>query len=407
MAIDNLWKEKIFEMMCRLKGLCEENGLPFLLYGDTAIQAYKEHTLSDYATACIDIRDVEKFIRLIEGSEDTGLKVESMLNNGRYPNFELRVYDPNTVDFSFLQFMKYQNNCLHVTVRIIEHIPGSKLSRKLTYLKYGFYKDNNKVKASEIDFAKQRKIKKAGIKYLQMKQKVSGDESVSANCFKMLLKKCSGDSSAVMVGNIRYPAKTFRRTVPVMVEGVEFRIPADPEAFLTRMAGYGWESAELQTFAETSNRFRDTTFSWEELKRNLEGIDFDAYLKAQKEYKLSRNKVRAYSDKVNEYYNILARTDTRFKLWQQYEPQKEKIMALAQDGDIDGLKDVLSDYLEKLAEFASMDLGLCFDTDIFNAAISVIRHDDRNEYADILEKLVPEEHKKPLRVMDYKGSYLN
>lgn len=143
------------------------------------------------------------------------------------------------------------------------------------------------------------------------------------------------------------------------------------------------------------------------MKRNLEGIDFDAYLKAQKEYKLSRNKVRAYSDKVNEYYNILARTDTRFKLWQQYEPQKEKIMALVQDGNIDGLQDVLSDYLEKLAEFASMDLGLCFDMDIFNAAISVIRHDGRNEYADILEKLVPEEHKRPLRVMDYKGNYLN
>jgi hypothetical protein len=407
MAIDSLWKEKTFEIMCKLKELCDNNGITFMLYGDTAIQAYREHTLSDYATACIDIKDVEKLLKLIEESGDQDLAVESMLNNGKYPNFELRVYNPNTVDFSFLQFMKYKNNCLHVTVRIIEHVPSSKFDRRLTYLKYGFYKDNNRVKASEIDFAKQRKIKKAGIKLTQMRQKLSGEDNVSAKCFKMLLKKCSGDSSNVMVGNVKYPAKIFKKTVPIMVEDVEFQIPAKTRDFLAKMDGYGWETKELQDFVESSNRFRDATFSWEELKENLEGIDFEAYLKAQKEYKLARNKVREYSVKVNEYYNILSRTDTRFKLYQQYEPRKDEIMRLYNEGNFDQLREELSDYLEKLGEFAALDLGLCFDMDIFNAAVGLIRHDGNDEYADTLEQLVPDEHKKPLRIMDYKGNYIN
>ena len=62
MAIDSLWKEKTFEIMCKLKELCDNNGITFMLYGDTAIQAYREHTLSDYSPACIDIKDVENLL---------------------------------------------------------------------------------------------------------------------------------------------------------------------------------------------------------------------------------------------------------------------------------------------------------------------------------------------------------
>ena len=82
-------------------------------------------------------------------------------------------------------------------------------------------------------------------------------------------------------------------------------------------------------------------------------------------------------------------------------------MRLYNEGNFDQLREELSDYLEKLGEFAALDLGLCFDMDIFNAAVGLIRHDGNDEYADTLEQLVPDEHKKPLRIMDYKGNYIN
>ncbi|MDQ9830524.1 hypothetical protein RFX70_17180, partial [Acinetobacter baumannii] len=74
--------------------------------------------------------------------------------------------------------------------------------------------------------------------------------------------------------------------------------------------------------------------------------------------------IRRLNRTVRKYWRILLRGEDRFKLYLQYEPQKEKIIDLYKSKDFEQLEIVLRDYDKAVRKNLKSNLGVFFDKDI-------------------------------------------
>ena len=402
----NAWKQKQFDILAWLQDMCEENSIPMFLYEETALAAYRDESLSDDVKVCIDAKDAGHFIHMIEEDEDARYGVEGMHNNGSFPSFEMRVYDPESVDFNANNFMQYENNCIHVVVKFIEHVPSSKLKRKSLSVKYGLYKDRNKLRQKKTSAKKQNKLKMLLIGNMDRKEKKYGAEAVSGDLFRTLMAGYGQAGGKLRIEKTYFAGDTFDGSSTVTLCGKEFMLPQKPEKYLRKIFGPNWQNIPCKVYEETSAKFRDAEISWEDYEARIKDIDFDDMAANIKKNNALRREYKVYNDAIHHYYDILRRTDERFKLWEKYEPRKAQIMDLLEKEDYDSLAGELAEYLDALDRFHKLGLGLCFDMDIFVAAKALLAKRGESSYAEELEQLIPEVHKKPLEIMDYKGNVI-
>ncbi|MBQ0079271.1 MAG: LicD family protein [Eubacterium sp.] len=403
------WTSKQFEILCKLNNICQAQGINLYLFGDTALAAYRDKTLSDNVSVCIDAADVSRFINAVEDSLDEHLLLEGMHNNGRYPKLSLRAYDPETIDFNVANYLLYDNNCIHVDVEIIKHIPSSKIKRTALDLDYGLYKDSRKELLAK---SKKASGKKALVKNLLMKRMHNKEAKCGADTFakEMFFKLINGyasDEKKVEIDKFKLSSSMFKKTTTVEIDGVSFLIPQKSEQYIQKVSGFNWINAETKAYSEDDSKFREVEFSWAQYKGRIEGILPDEYFDLLKKSNSLGAKHQKYHKKITDYYKILKRTDVRIKLWKKYSPIRDEIIELLGAGKYEELETVLSDYIDALREFADMKLGLSFDPDIFMAAKQVLVNKGESEAADYMESLIPQAHKKPLRIKNYKGEYIN
>lgn len=402
----NSWKQKQFDILCGLRDICAAHSIGMFLYGETALAAYRDGVLSDDVRVCVDAKDAAGLIEAVSGDPEGRFGIEGMHNNGSFPAFELRVYDPATIDFNANNFMQYRNNCIHVAVELIEHVPKSKLTARRLDLEYGLYKDRNKLRQKKASAGSQNRLKMFLIGRMDRREKKLGAEAVSAGLFRMLADGYAGPEGKVRVGKTGFAKDTFGSTSETVLEGETFALPGQPEKYLRKLFGPNWKNTACTEYEETSAKFRDADISWADYEVRIRDIDFDDFEANMKKNNALRREYKVYNDAVHHYYDILRRTDERIKLWQKYEPEKEKIMELAAKGDTEALASELEEYLDALDRFHKLGLGLCFDMDIFGAAKAVLAARGEEEYAAELEALIPEVHRQPLHIMDYKGNII-
>ena len=133
-------------------------------------------------------------------------------------------------------------------------------------------------------------------------------------------------------------------------------------------------------------------------------ISFEIYLNEIKKNKLKHKKhffykydkklakQKKYNTIINNYKNLVKRTDARYKLLKKYENIKEEIIKSYKSKDYSKLKNYLNDYLYEIKKFYDLNLGLCFDKDIFDITIDYLRYDKQDELANWLLANTPTEH---------------
>ena len=394
-------REKQFKILCYVRDVCEANNIPMFLAGTYALAAFRGEDTANEVLVCVDAADAMKLAEAL--NKDTSVyAVDSMLTNPDFPTFEMRVYDTDTLDYKVPDFRMYRYNCLCVRILFLQHIPGLFIKDRLLRSLYTAYKKNVQFRfggASKNDGRMLAVIKK--------KEASKGKEYTSKWFFSEMVKGYSGKGKKCTIIGNSYNVDTIFPLKEITFKGEKFFIPGKYKNYFNTTFVRNWKALEIEDFNESVGRFKDPNHSWEEFKSRIEYMDFDKYNADLKKLNERTLEFAELHGKVKRYHDILARTDMRFKLWQQYMPQKEHILELSRNKDYKELGQILTDYLDQMKIFGDKELGLCFDPEIMEAALDVLRHKGQSEKASYYKELVPEEHRTALRIMDYKGNYIN
>lgn len=361
------WKDKQFALMRRLQQCCDEQGIPLFLFQETALAAWRDGVLADDPMVCVDARYAGQLIKAL------GENTESMLTHPAYPYFELRYYDPATIDFNLAQIDKYEQQCLSVKVKFIQHVPDPAQEKQLAKL-YSDYKKGKGKPAAEV--------------------------------FRAMCEGYSGDGPVALVNGKQMPSALFDVPMAVTIGETSFFIPANIEVYFLSLFGPAWAEQKISAFKESAGRFRDGDHAYSDYKARLADLDFAGYAAAKKKYDDLTKQFNAINAKMKQDYTFMERTHYRYKLWQQYMPQKEQLLAMAGDGAFGDLAVRFADYFAALEDCRKKGLGLCFDKDLFEAAMKTLAATGREADAAVYRVMVPPAHFAPLSLTDYRGDAL-
>lgn len=393
-------REKQFQILCAVKDICDRAGIRMVLLGDAALAAYRGHLDVDNIDICIDAADIWRFMDALDKAQ-VGYTADSMYTNGDFPAFEMRIYDPETIDYDNKDFMKYRLNCLYVRVLFALHVPALKIRRITLNSLKNAYEIRNKVRFGERDESASRMVR-----IVEKQERKKGKDATAKWAFKKLVDGYANGSDKIVIGENAFKAGVIGKGKKVKINGTELLIPEQASRYFTRVFGRKWESYEIPEYAESVRGFRDADHSWAEFRERISYMDLDGYYEDLKKYQSGHRAFRAYHDDVNKYRRILTRTDMRFKLWQKYMPMKDEIVRLHEKGDYDALGELLKEYMHCMELCEKDKLGLCFDEDILNITLDVYRHQGEADHAAVLDSLVPAEHREVLKLMDYKGEII-
>lgn len=375
------WRNKQKELLQKVLYICDRQEIDIFLCGETALEAYKNRLLTDDIVVAIDVTDVFRFINAVESLQDERIAVESMLNNGVYPNFDLRVYDKTTVDFDINNHIKYVNNCINIRIKIVEHLIIGGLPFAMGRLAFRKYRKRR----SNLD---------------------KDNIAVSSKLFRMMVLLGKGQSNKIWIGNCKHSACTIQNMRPIKVEDLECHIPESISVFLVEEFGCNWEKHICKKYIEDEVHFRTTDFSWNDYKRAIRDVDFNEYFRERIAFKKENEGFLECQKKVQRYYEFMDRTYDRICFWEKYEPIKNELKAYQEKGEIEKLEKVLKPYIDKIKHYSEMNLGLCFDYDIFEMAYRIMVYKGETELAQKAAALIPEQHRQPFVLKDYKDNLI-
>ena len=392
-------KEKQFQILCRIDDVCRQCDIDIFLSGDTALKAYRDGELADFVSVCIDMKDVPRFIKAMERDGKYGIR--GMFNYKNYDSFDIKVYDPETIDFDIKKYRARGFVGLYVTVRLIRHIPDDAKKRKQVrhiHKSYSDYRDEQNNGYRKKDYKR--------LKLMRMMGRMLPGETLSHRVFKQLCGMYGGETSQLYVNGANYPSNLFDEKRTVKLYDREFFIPADTETYFGRQYGFGWEDATCDLFVEDMPRFRDANHSWEEYKQYISYIDLDEYEQYEIETKKFNEEIKPSRKVVMQCYDLLERTHWRFIFWQRYYEQKDKIISLYEQSDYETLAVLLRPYLKKIMEFKTKKLAICFDDEIYEIALKTLQEKNYIDEIETLKELVPKEHHETIRIKNYRGDYV-
>lgn len=367
MTRDVSWKEKHFELLVGLKQCCDNNDIPLFLFGDTALAAWRDNELADDIVVCTDIKYAGTLLKIL------GDRTESMKTHEGYPYFEIRYFDPGTIDYNAANLDKYENQCLAVKIKFIQHVPAPDQLKQLRKM-HGDYKKGKGKSASEV--------------------------------FDAMCEGYNNDSRVVAINGKQMPAGLFDRPMPVAIREETFYIPENIEVFFIAQYGTEWAASQISPYKEGAARFRDGEHAYSEYKASLHGFDPEGYIAAKKKYDDLSKQYNEIHALMKQDYAFMERTHYRYMLHSQYMPQKPQLLELANDGKWGELATMLADYFSALEICRKKGLGLCFDAELFDAAMATLEAIGRSEDAAVYKAMVPPSHRDPLVITDYKGDAL-
>lgn len=375
------WRMHRQELLAELNELCRRKGIRLYLLRETALAAYRDGSLSDTVYTCIDMNDAKKLMSAVRWQRGRlHTVIESMLSNDHYPRFELRYCDTETTEFNLSQLHHYDNNCIHITIKLISHIP----------------EDATEYKAAQAEYRQ----------HLSALAEGTNSTKDAARIFRRLMKAGSNRSQRVSVGKQRLDYSCFINAETIELEGQSYLVPGPCGNYLKETFGSDWRDHTLHRFRESSVRFISADFAWSEYRDAVSYIDLDGYSALCDE----RDRVsELFAEKhrvISGYYDILDRTVDRFRLYCKYYPQKEALLEMEKNGQTAQLREELSEYIELIDRYYRLGLGLCFDKEIFELTLRLMSSEFGSSYADSVRAEVPAKHLESLQLKDYRGELI-
>lgn len=376
------------DMLGELDRLCREHDIPYILSRHTARAALLDHSLPSQISVPTIAMRYKDALRLTALTSSPERKWESSLVNRNIPRTVLRYADTGTLMFRVDEAGQYTHNGLSVDVELIRQVPANAILHRLLV------------------------IAEAGCATLANTRSASRGWKALLSLFKpfekAVLRFAYGGSFPACdrlrivrypKKNLEFPASFLNNRQEVMVDGRKFFIPEAAERYMLAEYDEKWRrSTVLKPDEDLCLTVMDPYVSSTEAAGMIrEACQAKPKLKPVRHaLLLARN--RRLRLKIEHYWAILFLTKDRFDFHRQLMPHKEEILRLHREGRLDEAKAILKPYLAAMDKHYGKKLVLCFDEEILNVALDVLRKDGKAAYAQKLRDDVYPEHLKPMKI---------
>ncbi len=391
-------QNRLFTLLCDLDDICKKEGIPYYLIRETAQAASLQQAFFPNCrqiTVGMYPKQAIRFARAVKKQKRADRIVDAMCTNSNYPEFTMRYGDPTTLMFQAYDEKK-RIPCMSITIEMICPLP-----KRLTILPKVFRR------GWQVCCTPVKKFH--GKAHRAVAAVCHGVKAVGGKLFSGLVFKLwaacfphNGGAKKFTIGKSQqlYSAKLLKNPQMLTFEGRQFPGFSNVAEYLDQ--AYGQKLAPGNTSAGSQimsvhipyRLYLDTLYK----KMDMEKVYQD-----KAEYDEIQGKVVPYNRKIARYYDIVARTERRFALYEQYMPMKEQLLALRREEKFEELNELLFPYRSEIYGFYKKKLGLCFDKEIFDITMELLERENRQDYVRKVRALVPEEHWKPLVITNYKG----
>ena len=416
------YKEVCLTLLREIDEICIKNGIPYYVTHAAAVAVGKNFKRLPESFAkprvAMYVEDFLRFKTALAAEKLEDRKLDCMMSNPNFPNFGARYTDETTLHYPVQRHKFYASRGIAVEIDFIRSKNYSRKAKLVYALEQAW--EYMHVKATGY-----RKVVVLISAMLRAASVVVGKKCLAKMIFKLCTKaSVFGKSQNCFIRTI--DAKTKIRTFPCKVFGTPQRKPLDGRnlSFPRQLGKYlrklSSEWRKLPVGGGGTDRFniKDPNMPYAKYEALLDTkIVNDRWRNMMHLNKIDIKKDQLV-DKVKDFWYIMLRSEARIRLWQKYEPLKAEIMELSAEADartakvkkaekqnvleevmevllgqqaeIYGqLEEILQDYNDEIKRFARRKMGLCFDKDIMDVMVKVMRYQGRNKAADKLLRRTP------------------
>ena len=398
-------QEMLLELLTDIDTICKRENLKYYLCAETAHAAFMKNAF--YPNCCeasvaMTADDVLKFISAVEKENRADRIVDSMANNKKYSDFSVRYGNPNTMMMPLLYNNKGALPCIAVKINIIRYKPKQKSK---------FYKHSKLFwKKAHTPLAECKNLFLwLSVAFAHAVKKIFGEAKMSRMLFKKWCAIFSANKNtkkvAICSKKYIFNADLLSCDDTIEFEAKQFNIFGYLDTYLRTAYGSSFKKIKTQYIKNSSDWLISHCVSYKKyIERTKElKIKFSTIKKNKKKLDKLNKKVTAYNKIIDGYYAIVRRTEERFAMYEMYMPVKKLLLKLHSEGRYEELNEILKPYRSALWYCYRKGLGLCFDKEIFEITMDILRMEGSYTYVNKLRMMVPEQHWEPMVVTDYKG----
>lgn len=370
-------KAKTIDLLKEIKAVCEQESIRYFISGDLALIEQERTEIKDEfnnGAVAVFAGDVEKLTAILEKKECR--KVESPANNSSFPGFYLRYMDTSTTLINYTETVfTYDTNSLGVNIEIICGRKKSGVKGKiLSKLKKLWVAEN-----APYFMTKRRGKKKLKQRLITVFWGAVKHTSIMEKLFSAWIREGKTETKICEIANnrgeiVKYRTDIFDSTKETEWLDEKFAVVSK----LPKFTGNYFENNKM--LKPIMHDIVDFDVPWEQMDKSIQrnNIVLKEYQKDQREYlKWKRTVYNPMARKRDRFYSFMFCAEDRMYFYKEFNGEKkEQILALHQAGELDQLREILGEYIEKINYYATHFVGFCSDAEIFRAAMSVMLYDE-------------------------------
>ncbi|MBR2835359.1 MAG: hypothetical protein IKE43_06600 [Coriobacteriales bacterium] len=206
------------------------------------------------------------------------------------------------------------------------------------------------------------------------------------------------------IDSVSLPPIFFQMTESIKFETASLSISQFYRSMFTSIFKDEWACKKwpYRTPLLSDSIYSSVTVPFSKFSQNLntQGIDYEVFLDKYRALAAWNKKVLKPAQKrVTKNNYAITLTEYRYILWQKYAAHKDEILQAWQEGKKGAVKSALRLYTTLLIEFYNESgIAICFDKDLFELAVDVIKNTDPAFDDNTLRKAIPQDHLSPLEV---------
>ena len=167
-----------------------------------------------------------------------------------------------------------------------------------------------------------------------------------------------------------FPAKIFRKTEKVELEGEEFLVPHDTRGYLRIFYGDDYLNRKEPVYVESPQMIVSAYMSWEKFSRENEGLEQMTASRLRRQKRLEKDRKRGkYLDECWDYALFC---QERIRLGAYYKKKKDYILNLYKDEDYLTLEQVFKPYSKMMLKSLLKEEVFLEDEEIFDIYMDVL-----------------------------------
>jgi hypothetical protein len=290
-------------------------------------------------------QDARRFAAAVKKANRPDRATDSMLTNKHYPNFTMLYSDPNTMMIRLPLHKEAKKPCVGVTIQMIRYQP-KRFGAIGNYIAK-FWKVCCKPAATVGGT-----FRHTVVAICNGMQRIFG--TLLSGTLARLWGAMYGAGNhtkriSICSDAFQYPVSLVSSTSKVCFEGREFTTFAAVEQYLTIRYGEQYSAKTPQFTTASPTLLASAHVSYDAYVQRLnKEMDMEAVNQIQDEYNKLQKTVSSYNRKIERYYAIVARTEKRFAMYEQYMPMKEELLKLEKEGRYEELNQLLKPYRSAL-----------------------------------------------------------